>query len=116
MAKRQSLMQTTNSKTIRGIQVEELLLDGKRFWRIGIQKAFQKNGDWWFGLNDRLLKEARENKIEKLIVEVGRQTMYLRPLTEKELKEKEAKGEFERRKSKFAGYPDWKIYHFKVEK
>ena len=109
-------MQTElNKKRIRGIEVEEILLDGRRFWRVGIQKAFQKDGSWWFGLNDRLLKKARENKIEELIVEVGNQTTYLRPLSEKELKEKELKGEFEIRKSKFKGSPNWKIYYFKIK-
>lgn len=99
---------------IRGIEIEKLLLDGKLFWKIKLKKAFFKNGKWWFGLNDKLLEEARKNNVEKLIIEIGNETRYLTPPTEKELKEKEKREEFEIRRSKFEGYPDWKIYHFSL--
>ena len=84
-------------------------------WRVEINHPFLKERRWWFGLNDRIIREARIRGVKRFIIKVGNmvEKMVAVP-TEKELEVKEWKNEYEERPSKFAGLPSWKIYHFKV--
>lgn len=108
-------MQKVENKKFRiwGLVVEEIMFDGKIWWKIEIGKPFFKDG-WKFGLNQKLFKKAWERGVEKFIIEIGQREIMMDVPREKDIKEKEKRNEYEDKPSMFAGSSPMRIYHFNL--
>ena len=73
------------------------------------------DGRFRYGLNDKLLSEALRQGIDKIVVRFnGGKEILLSPLTEKELKGKKKRGEFEHKDSMFRDSSGFDLYHFTI--
>ena len=102
------------SKKFWGLEAEEILLDGQKFWRIPIRNPFFESGRYRIGINTKLLAKAREAKVDRLMIKVGQQERTMELPTPEGLRMKEERGEYEDRKSMFTGSPPMRIYYFSV--
>ena len=101
-------------KKIWGIEFNDEYVDGYIFRRVEIKNPFQKDDDWFVGLNEKFLLDTIERKIHKLILKVGEKEIIVAPPNKKEIKQMVKEKMFEDRKSMFQGSPDMRIYHWKI--
>jgi hypothetical protein len=102
-------------KTCRGLEYQEIYTEHGFLWFINIHKPFFKDGKYWFSLNDKLFKKARERGVISFVVKLGETPeRYLPVYNEKQLKIKEKMGEVEVIPSKWEGLPPWKRYLFQA--
>lgn len=98
-----------------GIEYQKLYQDPEyRIWQIKIDKPFMKDGRWQFGLNAKLLEEARGQGVKKLRIIIGQKEISMKPPSTGELKRKETGGEYEDRPSMFLEGQPIRIYHFTI--
>jgi len=96
------------------LNVEEIYVDDRIFWKIPIDNPFFENGKYKVGLNAKLFQEARKKGVDKFILKVGDREITMNVAPPRALKDKEKMGEYEDRKSMFQGAPDMRMYHFSV--
>ena len=102
-------------KKIRGLELEEEIIDGIIFWNIEIRNPFKgEDNHYWFGLNDKLLETAQTRGVKKLYLKIGEQKQQMSVPDKEDLKEKEKRGEYKDIPSKFKGLPCWRMYHFQI--
>jgi len=106
-------MQTVNKKfKIWGLEVEEIFVDGRIWWKIYIKRPFYYKDGWRIGLNEKLFKEARRRGVEKFIIQIGRREVLMDVPPERFLKQKVKNGDYEDKPSMFENSPPMRIYYF----
>ena len=88
-------------ESINGLSYEEEIVDDKIFWFVQIDKPFPKNDRLWFTLNKRFLEKARQRGVDKIVIKVIDKEIWYSVPSEKELKEKKKRGEYEDRYYKY---------------
>ena len=109
-------MEQTIKKKIWGIEFEEVYSDGYLIWFPVIDNPFYNpaTGKYTIGLNKKFLRTAIEKGVNRFRIKVGQVDIPMRPPTEKELRIKDRKKEFEDKKSMFKNGRDMRIYYFEV--
>jgi len=106
-------MDLKNKFKIWGVEIEEIMFDGKIWWKIYLRNPFWKDG-WKFGINEKIFRNAWERGVDKFIVQVGGKEVMMEVFGPKDLKEKEKSGEYEDKPSMFQNSPPLRIYHFNL--
>ncbi len=100
-------------KRIWGIHYTEIYND-RIIWIAEIKERFYYKGKWVVGINDKFLREARQNDV-LLRIKVGDGAeIPMQVPTEKDLKCKLKAKEYEKRKSNFENGNDMLIYYFEI--
>lgn len=106
------------NKKIWGLIATEQIIDNQKIWIIeNIKKPFYMNNAYWIGINEKLLRLAKQSGASSIKVKVNNKwwSLEIKDINlDKFLQEKKDVGEFEVRKSKFEGGQDMVIYYFKV--
>jgi len=107
------------NKKIWGLIATEQIIDGQKVWIIeNIKRPFYMNDAYWIGINEKLLKLAKQSGASSIKVKVNNKwwSLEIKDINlDKFLQGKKDVGEFEVRKSKFEGGQDMVIYYFKVD-
>lgn len=93
-----------------GINYEEIDVYGKLFWKLDIRGAFMGEGLPKVGVNEKCIRMAQKRGVEKFIIK----DRFLWVPTEKQIKAKIKRREYEDRTSLFAGSPPMRIYYFSI--
>jgi len=96
-----------------GLNIEEIIVDGRIWWKVYIKSPFYKEG-WKFGLNSKLFLEAQTRGVEKFLIQIGGREIIMAVPSQKYLKEKTKKGEVEYKPSMFENSEPLKIYYFTI--
>ncbi len=99
-------------KRIWGIEYEDIFSDDYRIRKIYIKNPFFEDGKYRVGINQKLLKQTRDEGIDKFIIQVGQREISMYVPNEKDIKEKEKKKEFEDIPSLFSESKPLRIYYF----
>jgi len=103
------------NKHIWGIRFEEILSPPDYLiWRLKINNPFydKNKGRYQIGINEKLLRRAISEGVKEFRLIVGQKEIPFKPPTEKELKVKDRKKEFEDKPSLFENSSPLRIYHF----
>lgn len=106
----------TTKRRIWGLPFEEIfdVVDGKYIWIAEIKERFFYQGNWVIGLNEKFLKEARDKNVI-LRVKIGENTeVPVGVLSEKELRKKVKKNEYQDIPSMFPCGKPMRIFYMKV--
>jgi len=94
--------------------IEEIMVDDKIFWKTTIHNPFKEDNHYKIGLNEKFLRTARQKGVEKIILIIGQRETMMSVPTEKMLKEKVKKGEFEDKPSIFENSAAMRIFYFVI--
>jgi len=103
-----------NKFKIWGLQIEEILVDDKVFWKTDVRNPFKLDDKWQVGLNEKFFRECWRNGVDKIILQIGEREIMMEVPSSKSLKKKVKAGEYEDKPSLFKGSAPMRIYHFKV--
>ncbi|MDD5014622.1 MAG: hypothetical protein PHW73_05905 [Atribacterota bacterium] len=97
-----------------GITYEILQPDIYPIWKLYLHNPFMWEGKYQVGINEKLILEAVKGGVNRFILKVGEREIMMNVPSEKGLKEKDKKLEFEDKKSLFSGSPSMRIYYFEI--
>lgn len=109
-----TLMNTEPKKKIWGIEYTEIVSDDCLIWRAIIKNPFYREDNYTVGINEKFLREAVKNGVNKILLVIGQREEWMQVPNEKELKRKDKAREYEMKESMFTGSPPMKIYHFVI--